>query len=230
METGEIIRYGILMCYVLHIIKSMTWEFVLMMVYQSAMLDVLKGIGEKRKMETEVIRFKAKRLIRDQALIKEEVELSSGRKSDYYVKMSRVLNNPLGLAYITDLLYESVFRALPVAGIGGIALGGAPLVYGFITKWPGFFAFLIRTDVKTHGLKEKLELPSYARGGVVLMDDVITSGGSLLRGWEICKQHPRLAVVKAIVVVDRQEGGIENCAAEGLKVESLFTIDEILKE
>jgi orotate phosphoribosyltransferase len=65
---------------------------------------------------------------------------------------------------------------------------------------------------------------------VVLLDDVITSGESLLRGWEICKQYQKLAVVRAIVVVDRQEGGVENCAAEGLEVESLFTVDEILEE
>lgn len=181
-------------------------------------------------MEMEPTRFKARRLIRDQAILKGETTLSSGRKSDYYVKMSRVLNNPLGLAYITDLLHKKVFRALPIAGIGGIALGGAPLVYGYITKWPAYFGFLVRTDNKTHGLKEKIELPPYARGGVVLVDDVITSGESLLKGWEICKRYQKLAVVRAIVVVDRQEGGIENCAAEGLEVESIFTIDEILKE
>lgn len=183
-------------------------------------------------MEMDVIRFKAKRLIRDQAIIKGETKLSSGQKSDYYVKLSRVLNNPLGLAYITDLLYENVVRALPVAGVGGIALGGAPLVYGLVAKWPGFFAFLIRTDDKTHGWKEEIELPSYVLTvacKVVLLDDVITSGNSLLKGWEVCKKY-HLEVVKAYVVVDRQERGIENCAAKGLKVESLFTIDEILKE
>lgn len=181
-------------------------------------------------MGMEITRFKAKRLIRDQAFLKEKTTLSSGKKSDYYVQMSRVLNNPLGLVYITDLLHAKVFRALPIAGIGGIAMGGAPLVYGYIAKWPAYFGFLIRTDNKTHGQKETIELPPYARGGVVLFDDVITSGESLLKGWEMCKLYPRLAVVRAIVVVDRQEGGVENCAAEGLEVESLFTIDEILKE
>jgi len=202
------------------------------MVYLNVIMVVSKGIGEKRKMGMEIIRFKAKRLIRDQAFLKGETTLSSGRKSDYYVKMSRVLNNPLGLVYITDLLEEKVVRALPVSGIGGIALGGAPLVYSFITKYPAFYGFLVRTDSKTHGQKEIIELPPYADNRlrrVVLLDDIITSGGSLLTGYEMCKLY-HLEVIKAFVVVDRQEGGIENCAAKGLKVESLFTIDEILKE
>ena len=203
-----------------------------MMVYLNVTQVVSKGIGEKRKMEMEITRFKAKRLIRDQAFLKGETTLSSGRKSDYYVKMSLVLNNPLGLAYITDLLEEKVVRALTVSGIGGIAMGGAPLVYGFIAKWPGFYGFLIRTDGKTHGWKEDIELPPYVDslpGDVVLFDDVVTSGESLLKGCEVCKLH-HLTVIKAFVVVDRQEGGVENCAAKGLEVESLFTIDEILKE
>ena len=202
------------------------------MVYLNVTLVVSKGIGEKRKMATEIIRFKAQQLIRDQAFLKGETTLSSGERSDYYVKMSLVLNNPLGLAYITDLLKEQVVRALPISGIGGIAMGGAPLVYGFIAKWPGFYGFLVRTDGKTHGWKEEIELPPYVdslSSDVVLLDDVITSGESLLKGWEMCKLY-HLTVKKAFVVVDRQEGGIENCANKGLEVESLFTMDEILKE
>lgn len=183
--------------------------------------------------ETEITRFKAKKLIKSQAVLEGEVSLASGKKSDYYIKLLRVLNNPFGLKYIVDLLVEETRSGVPsFNGIGGIALGGAPLVYGFLAKWPAAYGFLVRTDDKTHGLKEAVELPAYmdlVGNRVVLFDDVMTSGGSLIKGWKLCKEHG-LDVVKTIVVVDRQDGGTENCAAEGLKVTSLFTIDEILKE
>jgi len=196
---------------------------------------VSKRTGEREKMETEmeVTRFKAKRLIKSQAFLEGEVSLSSGKKSNYYVKLIRVLNNPFGLRYIVDLLVEETRLGVPsFNGVGGITLGGAPLVYGFLAKWPAAYGFLVRTDDKTHGFKEAVELPAYINEvgkNVVLFDDVMTSGGSLLKGWKLCKEYG-LNVVKAVVVVDRQEGGIENCAAEGLKVASLFTVDEILKE
>ena len=183
--------------------------------------------------ETEITRFKAKKLIKSQALLEGEVSLASGKQSNYYVKLLRVLNNPFGLKYIVDLLIEETRIGVPsFNGVGGIALGGAPLVYGFMATWPAAYGFLVRTDDKTHGFKKAVELPSYidmVGKDVVLFDDVMTSGGSLLKGWGLCKESG-LNVIKAIVVVDRQEGGIENCAKEGLKVASLFTIDEILKE
>jgi orotate phosphoribosyltransferase len=195
---------------------------------------VSKRTGEKRKMamETELIRFKAKKLIKSQAFLEGEVSLASGKKSNYYVKLLRVLNNPFGLKYIVDLLLEEIRGVPSFNGVGGIALGGAPLVYGFLARWPAAYGFLVRTDEKTHGFKETVELPAYmdmVGKKVVLFDDVMTSGGSLLKGYELCKEHG-LNVVTAIVVVDRQEGGIKNCAAEGLEVKSLFTVNEILKE
>lgn len=204
------------------------------MVYQSVVMDVSRGIGEKRKMEMaqEVTRFKARKLIKEHAVLEGDFSLASDRQSSYYVKLMNVLNNPLGLFYILDLLENEILGAHPVQGIGGIALGGAPLVYGFISRWPGYYAFLIRTDEKTHGVKEQIEVPPYVskpRGTAILLDDVLTTGGSLLNGYDVCKKHG-IDVVKAVVVVDRQEGGIENCAAQGLKVTSIFKIDEIKKE
>lgn len=205
-----------------------------MMACLNVTLVVSKGTGEKRRMETEteITRFKAMKLIKSQAFLDGEVSLSSGKKSDYYIKLLRVLNNPFGLRYIVDLLIEEIRGVPSFNGVGGIALGGAPLVYGFLAKWPAAYGFMVRTDDKTHGVKEMVELPArkvMVGWKVVLFDDVITSGESLLKGWKLCEGRG-LDVVKTIVVVDRQEGGIENCAAQGLKVTSLFTIDEILKE
>ena len=55
----------------------------------NATLVVSKGIGEKRRMvtETEITRFKAKKLIKSQAVLEGEVSLASGKKSDYYIKL-----------------------------------------------------------------------------------------------------------------------------------------------
>ena len=88
-------------------------------------------------------------------------------------------------------------------------------------------AFVVRKEPKKHGQRRLIEgnLPDDAR--VVLVDDVITTGGSVIRAVRAVEEEGG-KVLKVLCLVDRKEGGAENLAAEGVPLEGVFLIDDVL--
>lgn len=173
-------------------------------------------------------------LLRERALIRESVRLSSGKRSAYYFDARQVLLDPEGAAIAGALGYRSLAEADPVA-VGGLTLGADPLVCAVSAaawadgrRWTGFF---IRKEAKGHGLQQWIEGPFIEEDSpVVIVDDVLTSGGSLVRSIERARQAGG-RVVGALVVVDRDEGGREVAEAElgDAPLHALFTADELLE-
>lgn len=172
-------------------------------------------------------------LLRERALIRESVRLSSGKRSDYYFDARQVLLDPEGAAAAGHLGYELLRGENPTA-VGGLTLGADPLVCAVSAaawtageRWTGFF---IRKEAKGHGLQQWIEGPFLEEGApVLIVDDVLTSGGSLVRSFERARQAGA-RVVGALVVIDREEGGREAAEAElgGAPLHSLFTAGELL--
>lgn len=172
-------------------------------------------------------------LLREHALVRESVVLASGRRSSYYFDARQVLLDPEGAALAGALLWEHLGPAEPAA-VGGLTLGADPLVCAVsAAAWSedrrvtGFF---VRKEAKKHGLQQWIEGPFIEEGTpVAVVDDVLTSGGSLVLAIEKARQAGGV-VVAAAVVIDRGEGGHE-VAQEALgeaPLYALYTAGELL--
>ncbi|MCU0308250.1 MAG: orotate phosphoribosyltransferase [Thermoleophilia bacterium] len=171
-------------------------------------------------------------LLTDHALIRESVVLSSGRRSSYYFDARQVLLDPEGAALAGELAFDALAPAAPAA-VGGLTLGADPLVcatsahaWSRGVRWTGFF---VRKEAKKHGLQQWIEGPFIEEGTpVAIVDDVLTSGGSLVTAVDMARRAGGV-VVAALVVIDRGEGGRERAeqVLEGAPLVALFTAADL---
>ena len=173
-------------------------------------------------------------LLREHALVRESVMLSSGRRSSYYFDARQVLLDPEGAALAGELMWDRLAPAAPHA-VGGLTLGADPLVCAVsATAWAAgerVTGFFVRKEAKKHGLQQWIEGPFIEEGTpVAVVDDVLTSGGSLVAAVEKARQAGGV-VVAAAIVIDRGEGGreIAEAALDGAPLHALFTADELLE-
>ena len=163
--------------------------------------------------------------LRDLAMISgKPMKLASGRTSDFYFDMKMPMFDPetinLIALEILDLLAEEGAEY-----VGGLEMGAVPLVGAVVCRsWPerpvkGFF---VRKSVKEHGTQKKIEGHFDPTGKIVLLDDVTTSGGSVLDAVRAVRERGG-AVTTALTIVDRDEGAAQNLAQEGLRLRALFT-------
>ncbi|HSJ74158.1 MAG TPA: orotate phosphoribosyltransferase [Miltoncostaeaceae bacterium] len=173
-------------------------------------------------------------LLREYALVRESVVLASGRRSSFYFDARQVLLEPEGAALAGALAWEALRGAAPSA-VGGLTLGADPLVCAVsAAAWAegrrvtGFF---VRKEAKKHGLQQWIEGPFIEEGTpVAVVDDVLTSGGSLVTAVEKARQAGGV-VVAALVVIDRDEGGRDAAVAAlgDAPLHALFTAPELLE-
>ncbi len=167
-------------------------------------------------------------LLRTKAYEKKLVTLASGRQSNFYIDVKRVSLLAAGSYWIGQGLFELIQKYFPEAvAAGGLTLGADPLatavsVASFVAKRP-IDAFIVRKEAKGHGLARLIEGGHQLTAGspVVILEDVVTSGGSALEAYRKVKDfgwNP----LGVVAVVDREEGGRENIEKEGLKLYSLF--------
>lgn len=173
-------------------------------------------------------------LLRERALVRESVTLSSGRRSSYYFDARQVLLDPEGAQLSGRLMWERIAPFGPRA-VGGLTLGADPLVCAVsATAWAAgehVTGFFVRKEAKKHGLQQWIEGPFIEEDTpVAVLDDVLTSGGSLLAAVEKARQAGGV-VVAAAVVIDRGEGGrqVAEEALAGAPLHALYTADELLE-
>ncbi len=166
---------------------------------------------------------------------KREVTLASGRKSNFYFDGKQTTLNAEG-AYLTGKLMFDLINNLPVKidAVGGPTIGADPIasaisVVSFLEKKP-LNAFIVRKEPKMHGKKLWIEGNKHLAKGstVAIVEDVITTGGSILKAINIV-ENEGLKIGAVIVLVDREEGGKENIESAGYKLYSIFKKSDILK-
>ena len=172
-------------------------------------------------------------LLRERALLRESVVLSSGKRSSYYFDLRQVLLDPEGADLAGRLAAAELAPHEPTA-VGGLTLGADPLVCATSARafadgrhWTGFF---VRKEAKKHGLQQWIEGPFLEEGQpVAVVDDVLTSGGSMRTALERTRQAGG-HVVAALVVVDREEGGREALAddLDGTPLIALYRASELV--
>jgi len=133
---------------------------------------------------------------------------------------------------IGHLLFDAV-ASMEVAGIGGMTFGADPMAVAaaFVSELKGkpINAFSIRKTKKDHGIAKWIEGDLQPEDPVAIIDDVATTGGSTIQAIERAREEG-LKVVKVVVVVDRQEGGVENIRQHVADVSALITRDELVEE
>lgn len=158
--------------------------------------------------------------------------LASGRRSNFYVDCKMTTLFSRGLDLIGKIIFERI-APLNIKGIGGLTLGADPIATAVAMiagqKEIDFIAFVIRKESKKHGLMKWIEGGINPRDRVVIIDDVITTGGSTIQAIEKAEEA-QLEIVKVIVLVDREEGGRKNIQNKGYEVESIFTKSELMEE
>lgn len=171
-------------------------------------------------------------ILRTQAFFKERIILSSGKESDYYFDARRVTLSAAGAFYTARIMLEMV-KDDKLEAIGGPTLGADPMAGAIASlshqmKKP-VKTFIIRKAPKAHGKQRQLEGPLLSDGAsVVLMDDVATTGKAFLESLDVTDRMG-IKVVKAICIIDRQEGAREALAKRGCRLESIFKAEEFLR-
>lgn len=158
-------------------------------------------------------------------------KLVSGRMSNYYVNCKPVTLSPRGMFLAGHLVFDEI-KDLNVAGVGGLTFGADPIAVAtaFASELRGkpVNAFSIRKTMKDHGIIRWIEGDLAQGNRVVIIDDVATTGGSTIKAVERARSEG-MDVVKAVILVDRQEGGVENIKKHVEDVASIITRDELMK-
>jgi orotate phosphoribosyltransferase len=161
--------------------------------------------------------------------------LSSGRTSHFYIDCKKVTLDHEGAFLVGQLILDAI-SGLEADAIGGMTLGADPIAtavsvlsYGEARPIP---AFIIRKEPKPYvpadGPLAYIEgnLPKKAR--VVVVDDVLTGGRATERTINLLKEAG-CTILKVIALVDRKEGGRQHLESLGYTVDSLFTVEDMLK-
>lgn len=152
-----------------------------------------------------------------------EFTLKSGAKSNIYFDLRSICSYP-------DLLSDVSLELSKLIPDRDIVIAGVPMgaiVYACqISQILNIPMILIRESRKDHGMQKIIEGNSFSRE-VVLVEDVVTSGESVLNAINIIESEG-VKVRKVIVILDRKSGGVEKIRQKGYNIESLFTIDDVL--
>ncbi len=157
--------------------------------------------------------------------------LVSGRKSNYYFNCKPTTLDPEGMNLIGEILF-SMLAKTDVTAAGGLTLGADPIANALAVisfqKGRPIKSFIVRKDIKNHGVRNAIE-GNVARGEkVVVLDDVITTGGSTITAITQAREAG-LIIERAIVLIDREEeNGRQNIEAQGVKVDAVLTRTEIM--
>lgn len=164
-------------------------------------------------------------IVEAHSLLRGDFTLTSGRKSSYLFQLRQTALHPEG-AFLIGRIIVDVMRRERLACIGGLEMGAVPVVTAvaaasFEAGYP-VDAFFVRKATKRHGAKERVD--GHVRDGaeVLMVDDVTTTGGSIVKAIEGLEEERTCTVRQALSILDREEGAAENLAERGIRLVSIF--------
>ena len=167
-------------------------------------------------------------LFRERALKFGDFTLVSGKKSSYYLDGKQVTLHAEGLRQISLGLLE-MLKETEYDAFGGMSIGADPIVGGVLTvaaeQGLDIKGFMVRKESKGHGTNKYVEGPVEPGMKVVIVDDVVTTGGSSLLAVDRVEEFG-CKVIKVVGIVDRLQGGAENFAKREIPFESLLSITD----
>lgn len=161
--------------------------------------------------------------IAEVALLRGEFTLRSGRKSNYYLDKYRFETQPDCLLELGRMIAARV--PADAQRLAGPELGAVPLAASAAMQC-GKPCIFVRNQKKEYGSARQIEGVYNAGEKIVLIEDIVTSGGQVVEAAASLKDAG-LTVLKVIVVIDREEGGRQAIEAAGLKFDALFTTSDL---
>ncbi len=175
-----------------------------------------------------------RQIIRERSYREGTFTLTSGKKSDFYVDCKQTTLSAEGAYLCGKLMFQRLREsAYDIKAVGGMTLGADPLVtavsvVSYLEGGP-LPAFIIRKEPKGHGTGSWIEGKANIEAGahVALLEDVVTTGGTLVKAIERTEAEG-FKVSLILAVVDREEGGREALESKGYSLESLFKRSDII--
>lgn len=185
-------------------------------------------------MNPEVDRTALLQLLRDRSLKRGDFTLASGARSSYYIDARLTTMSGAGQLLIGRLALAAMdAQGWDAQSVGGLTLGADPVAYAIAhaaaSAQRSLDAFTVRKEAKAHGTGRRIEGNLTEGTRIVLVEDVITSGGSALQAKAVVEEAGAV-VLGVLAVVDREQGGREKIRESGCDVVSLFTASELLAD
>ncbi|HOX08342.1 MAG TPA: orotate phosphoribosyltransferase [Planctomycetota bacterium] len=177
-------------------------------------------------MKLEEIKSKLKPIVA-KCVLHGDFTLASGKKSDLYFDGRLVTLSAEGLSLLSQAVLEMI-AGKDISAVGGMAVGADPITGGVVAtagaRGAKLSGFIVRKEAKAHGTGKQVEGPKPPAGAkVVLLEDVVTTGGSSLKALEAVKRELDVKVIAVIALLDRLEGGAEALKAAGVELWPVFT-------
>jgi len=168
-------------------------------------------------------------ILKEKSLKRGHFVLASGATSDYYIDGKMTCLDPIGASLIAEAILEEI-ADLPVAAVGGMDMGATPIVGSLAVKLADakrlLPVFVVRKETKAHGTMKPIEGPLPAPCAVAIIDDVVTSGGSIIKAIDAV-EAVGCKVLLAISVLDRNAGATEALAARNIPYRPLVTLADL---
>ncbi|NOX94292.1 MAG: orotate phosphoribosyltransferase [Alphaproteobacteria bacterium] len=197
-------------------------------------MSAIAKISEADGFDGENVEFKErlKEIIRDRSFSEgEPQQLASGRTSNFYFNMKMTMSEPEGLYLIAELMLAEIYKE-KCDFLGGLEMGAIPVLSAITTrsfsKDKPVPHFWVRKKAKEHGTRKLLEgqHPNELRGKTVIMvDDVTTTGGSVLKAIKEAQSND-ITIKTVITIVDRMEGAVEKLREHGITLKYLCNADD----
>ncbi|MHB1427017.1 MAG: orotate phosphoribosyltransferase [Gemmataceae bacterium] len=166
-------------------------------------------------------------LLQDRSFRRGAFRLASGAMSDYYIDGKMVEAFSESAYLIGEVLFERT-KDLQIDAIGGLEIGAVPLTTAAVISYQlhgrKMEGFWVRDKAKVHGTRKVVEGNLKPRGRVVILDDVITTGGSSGKAIKEVKEMG-CEVVRVLALVDRLQGAAKFFQEEGIAdYQAIFTL------
>ena len=173
-----------------------------------------------------------RRLLHERSVKIGDFTLASGRRSKYYIDARLTTMSGAGQVLVGEVCHQAIEDAgWHPEYVGGMTLGADPIAYAIAAHATRLGrtldAFTVRKRPKGHGTGRQIEggLPTGAR--VVVIEDSVTSGGSLLAALSVIEDHGAV-VAGVLALVDRREGGTERLLEAGYDFRAVFSATDLL--
>ncbi len=176
------------------------------------------------------IRARLRDLLVERAIKYGHFVLASGQTSSYYVDKTQITLMGEGLYCLARVILDQI-EGMNVQAVGGMTIGADPIAGAVsalgICHGQRIDAFIVRKERKERGTQQRVEGPLQNGARVVVLEDVITTGGSALEAVRAIEEERDAKVLQVLAMVDRLQGGREAIVEAGYDFTALFTVEDL---